>query len=178
MTSTSGPTGEELLLLDTHKLYLPEREESINANLWDTGSEYFHRALDEWPDTVAPFVAVTEACADVMAPLRLPPADSSVGHANGGCSQDISLQALALSPDDSQQSGGDAAAEAQQNTCSPPRSAASKRKRDSLSDGGGGSAAPGGAPASADMVASGGHSPCIARPERLLSLLVSCIACR
>jgi len=166
MTSTNGPTGEELLLLDTHKLYLPEREESINANLWDTGSEYFHRALDEWPDTVAPFVAVTEACADVMAPLRLPPADSSAGRENGSCSQDISLQALALSPDDSQPSGGAAAAEAQQNTCSPPRSAASKRKRDSLSDDGGDSAAPDGAPASADVVASSRHSPCIGGLKR------------
>ena len=171
MTTIDGPAGEELLLLDTHKLYLPEREESINANLWDISSEYYHRALDEWPDTVAPFVAVTEACADVMAPLRLPPADSSAGHDNGA-SQDIPLQALALSPDDSQLSGGDPVAEARQTTCSQPRSAASKRKRDSFSDDGDGSTAPGGAPASADIVTSGGHCTYTGRPDRILSLLV------
>ena len=63
-------------MLDPHGLYLPDREESINANLWDAENECFHRALDVWPDTIAPFVAVTEACADAMPRLELPGAGS------------------------------------------------------------------------------------------------------
>ena len=91
-----------------------------------------------------------------MAPLRLPPADSSAGY-EPGSTHDISLQALVLSPDVCQPSGGGPVAEARETACSPPRCPASKRKRDSLSDDGGGSAALG-APASAKIVPSYVHS--------------------
>ena len=138
ITTPVALPGQELLLLDPHGLYLPLREESINANLWDLDNEFFHRAQEAWPDTVAPFVAVTNACADVMPPLRLPRpgADGPPGDEQNGSALNLSPPAPLLTPDDHEAAGAGGVAEPAPRAACSPGSDGSKRKRGSRSDDG------------------------------------------
>lgn len=64
--------GSELLMLDPHGLYLPGREESVCANLYQRGSAYYHDAHESWPNSVAPFEALAAACPGTVPSLGLP----------------------------------------------------------------------------------------------------------
>lgn len=66
-------TGTELLTLDPHGLYLPGRQESVCANLYDAGSSYYFDAHESWPGTVAPFEALAAACPGTVPALGLGP---------------------------------------------------------------------------------------------------------
>ena len=73
--------GPDLLTLDPHGLYLPGGRESICANLYESGSEYYFNARDSWPDTVAPFEALAAACPGTVRKLGLPQSASGPSNA-------------------------------------------------------------------------------------------------
>ena len=129
----STRAGAELLFLDPHAQYLPDREESVNANLFEDSSQHFFHAQEAWPGTVAPFLAVTRACADVMAPLELPDAPAS-GQDDREFVSNGSPPAPVPTPDNHERpvSGEGSGAERQDSGASA--SELKKRKRDSLTD--------------------------------------------
>ena len=127
--------GAELLFLDPHALHLPDQEESVNANLFDATSQHFFRAQEAWPGAVAPFVAVTRACVDVMAPLELPDAPPESGADDGKRLDDGSPPAPVLTPDNREQPvSGERIMAERQDSAASAAAELRKRKRDSLSD--------------------------------------------
>ena len=64
--------GSVLLLLDPHALYLPDGREALEAELFNSRDKFFKAAREEWPSSIAPFEAATDACSGIIPVLLLP----------------------------------------------------------------------------------------------------------